>query len=138
MIEKSVFLPRLPEEAFALFAERISEWWPESHRPSKDGLSQLRILPSGRFRERSRVGREFDLGLVRDWDPPSLIVLDFYLGTDQEHPTEVTVRFTPEGKGTRVTVEHRPTVASQDLWDLRAPRYQASWDAVLAALTKVS
>jgi uncharacterized protein YndB with AHSA1/START domain len=137
MIEKNIFLPRLPEEAFLLFTERISEWWPPSHRPSKDSRSRLRMLPSGRFWERAEDGREFDLGFIRDWDAPSRIVLDFYLGTDADHPTEVTIRFTREGEGTRVTVEHRPTAASRDLWEARAPRYQASWDAVLAAFIQM-
>ena len=138
MIEKNVFLPLPPAEAFALFTERISEWWPESHRPSKDPRSEVRIVPLGRFRERTADGREFDLGLVRAWEPPVLLELDFYLGTDREHPTSVTVRFTPEGEGTRVVVEHRPTAASESLWELRAPRYQSSWDAVLGALIHYS
>lgn len=134
MIEKNVFLPCPPGEAFELFTGRVSEWWPDSHRPSKDPCSVLRMHPLGRFWESASNGREFELGLVRIWQPASLLVLDFYLGTDREHPTEVTVRFVSEGAGTRVVVEHRPTKASRDWWDTRAPRYLASWDEVLAAL----
>jgi uncharacterized protein YndB with AHSA1/START domain len=134
MIEKSVVLPCPPEKAFRLFTERISEWWPVSHRPSKDPASMVRIEPMGRFCETASDGREHDLGFVREWQPPSRLVLDFYPGTDPQHPTEVTVRFTPDDGGTRVTVEHRPTEASRDLWESRAPRFVAGWDAVLAAL----
>jgi hypothetical protein len=137
MIQKSVYLPKPLDDAFALFTERISEWWPETHRPSKDPVSTVQIVPHGRFSERTSDGREYDLGFVRAWQPPSLIVLDFFLGTDREHPTEVTIRFEPEAEGTRVNVDHRPTAASADLWDARSPRYVASWDAVLAALVAV-
>ena len=92
-------------------------------------------LPAGRFFERACDGREVDLGRVREWTPPERIVLDFYVGTDADHPTEVIVSFRPEGPGTRVTVEHRPRPVSEEMWSTRAPQFEKSWDALLAALT---
>jgi uncharacterized protein YndB with AHSA1/START domain len=68
------------------------------------------------------------------WDPPQRLLLDWYPGTDIDHPTEVEIRFVPEYGGTRVTVEHRPLPVSAPLWKDRAPRYDKSWDLVLAAL----
>ena len=62
MINKSVVLGCSPEEAFALFTERISEWWPADRRHTSDPESQLFLAKSGRFWERGRDGREVELG----------------------------------------------------------------------------
>jgi uncharacterized protein YndB with AHSA1/START domain len=134
MIEKSVLLRCAPEAAFQLFTERIAEWWPKTHRPSKDPDSELFLEPAGRFWERSRDGRELELGRVLIWEPPARLALDFYIGTSSAQPTALEVSFTPEMDGTRVTVHHRPKPESEDIWEGRAPSYEKAWDAVLAAL----
>lgn len=134
MIEKSLVLPLSQSEAFILFTSRISEWWPPTHRPSKDPLSQLFLEPGGRFWERARDGREAELGRVVRWDAPVSLEFDFYLGTSAAQPTSVTITFTPEEGGTRVQVRHRPKPESQDLWESRASIYDRSWNAVLSAL----
>jgi uncharacterized protein YndB with AHSA1/START domain len=133
MIRKSVLLACPPERAFALFTERAGEWWPVSRRHTGDPASQIRIVASGRFWERAGDGTEVELGRVRAWDPPRRLVLDFYPGTDPDHPTDLEVTFAAEGEGTRVTVVHGPTPASAGLWAERAPRFEGSWDQVLAA-----
>lgn len=135
MIRKSVLLAGDPASAFALFTQRIGEWWPESHRPAKVPGSTIVLEASGRFAEVAPDGRVFPLGRVTVWDPPGRLVLDFYLGTDADHPTAVDVRFVAEASGTRVTIEHAPTPASLDLWETRATRYDRSWEVVLAALS---
>lgn len=134
MIEKHVILPCGVEEAFALFTRRIGEWWPPERRHTKDPASLIVLSADGPFFERASNGHEVPLGRVLEWDAPVRIVLDWYPGTDPEHPTRVEVRFSPEGAGTRVEVQHGPTAASADLFPLRAPRYDASWDLVLRAL----
>jgi Activator of Hsp90 ATPase homolog 1-like protein len=134
MISKSVVLACEPARAFQLFTARIGEWWPADRRHTKDPHSELFLLESGRFYERSRDGTEVDLGKVRVWEPPQRLVLDFYVGTDAGHPTEVEVRFSAEGSVTRVSIAHRPTPASQAMWNLRAPIFERSWDAVLTAI----
>jgi uncharacterized protein YndB with AHSA1/START domain len=133
MIRKSVLLHCPPEQAFRLFTERISDWWPKTHRPMKDVETELFLERDGRFCERSRDGREADLGRVLVWDAPHRLVLDFYLGTGAAQPTSVEVTFAPEGEGTRVSVEHTPTPASESVWETRAPVFEKSWDAVLTA-----
>lgn len=136
MIEKSVWLECGPGEAFRLFTEGVSGWWPVTHRLSKEGDGEVFLLASGRFFERARDGREFEMGRVREWAAPERIVLDFYLGTGPDHPTSVTITFTAENGGTRVGVRHTETGASAALWNLRAPVFIRSWDAVLASLQK--
>jgi hypothetical protein len=138
MMTKSVVLPIGPDAAFALFTEHAGEWWPPERRHTDDPQSQILILPSGRFFERARDGREVDLGQVRTWNPPRLILLDFFIATGPERPTEVEIAFEPAGQGVEVTVTHRPKPSSQDLWDARAPRYAESWDRVLAALARAA
>ncbi len=141
MMVKSVVLPIGPDAAFALFTERAGEWWPPERRHTDDPQSEIYIEATGRFFERARDGREVDLGQVRAWNPPRLILLDFFIATGLERPTEVEIAFEPGGQNaqvTQVTVTHRPKPSSEALWDARAPRYAESWDLVLAALARIA
>jgi uncharacterized protein YndB with AHSA1/START domain len=133
MIEKAITLTCDPARAFHLFTARISDWWPPERRHTSDPNSVIVLSETGRFFERDQSGKEVELGAVRAWEPPARLVLDWYPGTDAEHPTRVEVSFMAEGSSTRVIVQHSPTEASKDLFPTRAPRYQASWDMVLAA-----
>ncbi len=134
MINQSVLLRLGQNEAFALFTARISEWWPKTHRMTKDPESRLFLEASGRFWEQARDGREIDLGRVVKWNPPHSLELDFYIGTNASQPTAVTVTFTGEAEGTRVTVHHRAKPESEEMWTQRAPIFERSWQAVLQAL----
>ena len=136
MIEKSILLACSPERAFELFTEHASEWWPPDRRHTGDAESRIALVASGRFYERARDGREVEIGRVREWEPPARLLLDFYPGTDADHPTEVEVLFSAEADGahTRVTVLHRATVASASLFEGRVSAYHASWDRLLPAL----
>jgi uncharacterized protein YndB with AHSA1/START domain len=138
IIEKTVFLPIPRERAFALFTEQISQWWPEDRRHTKDPDGELFLLAGGRFFERARDGQEVELGRVLRFEPPGKLVLDFYIGTDPSHPTEVTVTFSAETDGTRVKVEHHATPASDELWKLRAAAFERTWGIVLAALASAT
>ncbi|NOT34630.1 MAG: ATPase [Candidatus Eisenbacteria bacterium] len=138
MIRKSVVLPCSPARAFDLWTQAISDWWPLERRHTNDPNSEIFVLETGRFYERARDGQEVELGRVRSWRRAEGLDLDFYPGTDVEHPTRVTVTFAAEGEATRVTVEHRPTAESEGLWDRRSPRYAESWDQVLHSLLGAS
>ncbi len=135
MIVKSVVLPLAPGAAFALFTQKIGEWWPPDRRHTQDPTSDIFLLPSGRFYERARDGHEVELGCVRSWEHPSRILLDFFVATGAERPTEVEITFAAQEGGTRVTVTHGPKRESEGVWTERAPRYARSWDLVLAALS---
>jgi hypothetical protein len=138
VIEKSIVLACGRERAFALFTERASEWWPEALRHTADARSRIVLLASGRFWELASDGREVELGRVTAWEPPARLELDFYPGTGADAPTAVVVRFTAEGTGTRVAVEHRPQAASTSLWGEGAARFERSWELVLAALQEAA
>lgn len=96
-------------EAFRLFTEGIGEWWPSDRGYSFGGgrPTALHLEPAagGRFYERYTDGEEFDVGRVLVCEPPRRIVFTWQ-GRWSE-PTEVEVRFSPEGTGTRVDLEHR-------------------------------
>jgi activator of Hsp90 ATPase-like protein len=134
VIQKSAFLACPPAEAFALFTQRASDWWPDGVRHTADPRSEIRMLAEGRFWERATDGHEVELGRVVVWEPAQRLILDFYPGTDARHPTEVVIRFTAENGGTRVVVEHSPKLESADLWATGAPKFERSWTLVLAAL----
>jgi hypothetical protein len=138
MIVKSVTLPLAPLAAFALFTERIDEWWPPGQRHTKDPTSEIFLLRSGRFFERTSDGREVELGAVRSWELPRRILLDFFIATGPERPTEVEITFAAEESGTRVTITHRPKPDSESLWAEWAPRYGRAWDAILAAISRAA
>ncbi|MDP9259715.1 MAG: SRPBCC domain-containing protein [Actinomycetota bacterium] len=138
MIQKSAYLACPPEKAFALFTERASDWWPHDVRHTADPRSEITMLANGRFWERATDGHEVELGRVLVWEPARRLILDFYPGTDAQHPTEVVIRFTAENGGTRVDVEHSAKLESADLWATGAPKFERSWTLVLAALRAAS
>ncbi len=134
MITKSIVLACDQAAAFHLFTARISEWWPPERRHTGERDSTIVLAASGEFYERGSSGQQVPLGAVLAWEPPARLELAWYPGTDPDHPTKVVVSFVPEGPATRVLVEHSATEASRELFPLRAPRYEASWQLVLAAL----
>ncbi len=136
MIEFSVLLRLPPAAAFDLFTERVSDWWPPTHRLTKDPASTITMAPGKPFLERATDGRVAELGRVRVWQRPERLELDFYLGTGPDAPTDVVIRFEPEGDGTRITVRHGPLPESAAGWGERVARYRASWPVVLAALSQ--
>ena len=138
MIQKSAFLRCTPDRAFILFTEQASAWWPPKLRHTTDPRSEIMMRPSGRFWEQGVDGDVVELGQVTVWEPPRRLVLDFYPGTDAQHPTEVVVTFAAEAEGTLVVVEHGPTNESVALWDAGAPGYERAWDLVLAAFERAA
>ena len=138
MMVKSVMLPLLHLQRSSSSPQKIGEWWPADRRHTQDPTSEIFLLQSGRFYERARDGHEVELGRVRSWELPSRILLDFFIATGPEKPTEVEITFAAQEGGTRVTVTHRPKPDSESLWTERAPRYERSWDVVLAALSRAA
>jgi Activator of Hsp90 ATPase homolog 1-like protein len=138
MIEKTAFLECVPERAFALFTERASDWWPERLRHTSDPRSEIRLLATGRFWERATDGHEVELGRVIAWEPSQRLILDFYPGTDADHPTKVVVSFEAHGDGTQVVVVHEPKPESAGLWTERAPSFESSWKLMLPALEQAA
>ncbi len=126
-IHKSVLVDFAPAEAFALFTARIASWWPVgTHSYAHEAVTNVVLEPQvgGRLYEVTNDGEQ-DWGRVVEWDPPHRFLLDWQIG--EAAGTEVEVRFSPEGSGSRVELEHRGFGSA----DPRV-RYAGGWDVVLA------
>jgi uncharacterized protein YndB with AHSA1/START domain len=138
-IRKSISVKAPVERAFATFTDGITQWWPlDTHSvgAGRDGVraeeAAFEGRVGGRLYERMSDGQEASWGEVVAWEPPNRIVLTWHPGyEDPSKSTEIEVRFTPEGDGTRVELEHRG-------WERLGERaveaqagYSGGWEAVL-------
>jgi len=112
-VRKSLAVPASPARAFEVFTADFGRWWPKSHSigdsPLRAGV--LEGKPGGRWYGQLEDGSQAEWGDVLVWDPPGRLVLAWRIGADWKYDpdllTEVEVTFAPEGKGTRVVLEHR-------------------------------
>lgn len=99
-----------PDHAFAVWTERIGQWWPADHTVTGEaGLEvTLERRAGGRIFERTATGEEHDWGEVTVWDPPTRFGYLWHLRRDRADATDVEFRFIDRGDGTtRVEIEHR-------------------------------
>jgi uncharacterized protein YndB with AHSA1/START domain len=131
-VRKSAQVSCSPEEAFELFTGRKTEWWPyESHSASGEKPVDVVYEPrvGGRVYDRLADGRENQWGTVLAWEPPNRLVIEW--NVNPANPTtELEVRFTPEGKGTRVDLEHRGWERYGEKADESFGEYNTGWDFV--------
>lgn len=133
-IRKTVLVDFAPAEAFELFTTRASSWWPVStHSYGGDKVKDVVFEPEvgGSVYEVTDEGTA-PWARVLEWEPPHRLVLEWLIGRCAG--TEVEVRFSPEGPGSRLELEHRG-------WDrVEAPGerdgYAGGWDFVLAQLVE--
>jgi hypothetical protein len=115
VVHRAVSVPLAPERAFALFTERMSDWWPRQHSIGTSAIAQVVVEPhrGGRWFERGVDGTECQWGRVARWQPPGELVLLWQIGTnwtfDPDLETEVEVSFTADtaGGSTLVELRHR-------------------------------
>lgn len=125
-ITKSVTVDASIETAFETFTTRITSWWPTgSHRVFDESTVVFEERAGGRVYERAADGEEADWADVLVWEPPHRFVLRWRVNPNRG-PTELEVRFSPEGDRSRVDLEHRG-------WDDAEGRanYHTGWDPVL-------
>jgi uncharacterized protein YndB with AHSA1/START domain len=112
-VRKSLFVNAPQDHAFEVFTIGMGRWWPKSHKLSEAELDGQIIEPNegGRWYQLNVDGSECEIGSVAAWEPPARVLLIWQLNAewtfDPDLVTEVEVRFTPEGSGTRVDLEHR-------------------------------
>jgi uncharacterized protein YndB with AHSA1/START domain len=136
-IQKTITVDAQLETAFETFTRRVSDWWPgEPHTVFEDRVAIVvdeRV--GGRVYERAADGREADWADVLAWEPPRRLVLRWRVNPERG-PTEVEVRFAPDGDGrTRVDLEHRGWEGVGDA-EGRA-RYDGGWNNVLAGYMNI-
>jgi uncharacterized protein YndB with AHSA1/START domain len=116
LVRADLLVPRPQALAFALFAERMNEWWPREYTWSQDGLEWIGLEPKvdGHCFEVGPHGFHVDWGRVLVWQPPARLVLLWQISPRREpepnpdKASEVEVRFEAVGPAdTRVSLEHR-------------------------------
>jgi uncharacterized protein YndB with AHSA1/START domain len=132
-IRKSIDVAVAPAQAFELFTERASTWWPfATHSVAGDAAVTAVFEPrvGGRVYERATDGAEHDWGEITVWEPPHRFALAWTVDPSCAG-TEVEVRFAAAGStGTRVELEHRGwRDAARGLVD----GYGSGWEVVLRA-----
>lgn len=106
-VRRAITVERPVEDAFRVFTEELGNWWPvETHSIAKDAVETVVLegRVGGRLYERTADGAENGWGRMLVWEPPRRVAFEWHI---TGVPTEVEVRFTPEGGGTRVDLEHR-------------------------------
>ena len=129
-VRRAVTVERPLEDAFRVFTEGLGTWWPvATHSIAKDAVETV-VMESragGRLYERTADGAENVWGRMLVWEPPRRVAFEWHItGT----PTEVEVRFTPEGDRTRVDLEHRGFERLED-GAARRESYNNGWVTVL-------
>jgi uncharacterized protein YndB with AHSA1/START domain len=112
-IKKEIEVKAPPARAFAVFTERMFDWWPKEHTiapgPRENVIIEGHV--GGRWFERAVDGSETDWGKVLAWEPPRRLLLSWQINAqwkcDPDFVTEVELLFRPHGTGTIVSLEHR-------------------------------
>jgi uncharacterized protein YndB with AHSA1/START domain len=116
-VRKRVRVDRSVDDTFRVFVEDIDRWWP-TERFSRaadgqygDGVIVSRVVfeprAGGRLYEITSHGVEAEWAEVLAFEPPGRLLLAWKPNDRREPPTEVEVRFEPDGDGTVVSLEHR-------------------------------
>ena len=113
-VMRTATVRRSVEDAFRIFTEEASAWWPlQTHSRAAEGRAPGAVSvvfeprQGGRVYEVAADGTEGDWARVLVWEPPHRFVLAWKPHSRPTRPTEVEVRFTPDGERTRVDLEHR-------------------------------
>jgi uncharacterized protein YndB with AHSA1/START domain len=128
------------DHAFRIFTDAIGTWWPlQTHSAAADTFkgtvrAETVVLEGrlgGRLYERHEDGREVQWGEILIWQPPQRVAFSWHPYLHSGPPTEVDVRFTSEGTGTRVDLEHRGWERLGEEAVEKRRGYEAGWPGVL-------
>jgi uncharacterized protein YndB with AHSA1/START domain len=114
-VRKSITVESPVDRAFATFTDGIAAWWPVDSHSIGAGRKDVTIdeivfehREGGQVFERHSNGDECPWGEILVWEPPDRVVMTWHPGYDDPAEfTELELRFTAEGDGTRVDLEHR-------------------------------
>ena len=136
-VQKVVTVALSPEQAFELFTEGLASWWPfETHSVTDERPETVVFEPheGGRVYDRLPNGDEHDWATVTAWEPPQRLAVDWHVSTGKP-ATQLEVRFSAEGDGTRVELTHggweRYGAEAAEAFD----SYNGGWDRVLGHYT---
>ena len=133
-VRKTVTVDCSVEEAFRVFTAEADSWWPaETHSIHGKDVKQVvfETHEGGEVFEVSTGDETALWATVVSWDPPSGFVLAWNILEREAGPTEVEVRFSPEGDSTRVDLEHRGWDTILEAADEKRANYDTGWAQVL-------
>lgn len=123
-----------PDAAFALFTEKVAEWWPLStHSVGGDQAVSVRIeaMVGGSIIETTAEGDEHEWGRVISWEQGRRLEFTWHPGMTEDQATQVEVRFRGLGAGSEMMLIHTGwEVRGEDAGTARAS-YVTGWDLVL-------
>lgn len=133
-VVKRIVIGLEPERAFDRFTARMSDWWPTAtHSVSRDPRVTVSMEPGigGRLVERDGTGAEHVWGRITVWNPPRQVGFTWHPGRPSATAQQVTVSFSPEGKGkTAVELVHSGwETLGADALAVRED-YEAGWQGV--------
>ena len=132
-IRKSIWIARPQERCFKAFCEEMSGWWPGGFG-GKDSIPRIECRVGGRFYEKKPDGAEYEIGSVTAYQPPAMVAFTFRAPT-WDVSTIVEVRFSTDGDGTRIELEHSGWDQDAKTRDARK-NYDSGWEAVLGHYQK--
>jgi uncharacterized protein YndB with AHSA1/START domain len=137
-VRKQFVVKATPQRAFDVFTAGFARWWPgATHHIGAAAYKTAVLEPrvGGRWYEIGEDGSECDWGDVLAWEPPSRLLLAWRIGADWKFDsgllTEVEVRFTADGEGTRVDFEHRRLEAWGERAEALREQVAGGWPAIL-------
>jgi uncharacterized protein YndB with AHSA1/START domain len=132
IIQKSIRVERPPEISFRLFCDEIGRWWPRGPSFGGKELADMFIEGhiGGRFYERYVDGTEYEIGRVTAYEPPHVVGFT-WRAPSWALTTQVEIRFSAEGPGTRVELEHHGFEQADNI-RATAKSYDSGWGEVLA------
>jgi uncharacterized protein YndB with AHSA1/START domain len=146
-VRKRVRVKGPAAQAFETFTDGIGTWWPvttHSITAGEDGSNppqDVVVEPAvgGRVYEVAHDGRECEWGTLLAYEPPQRIVIEWRVNPAAP-PTEVEVRFLPDGDGTLVELEHRGWERYVKEEEAAAARlsYDSGWPGVLERFTEAA
>jgi uncharacterized protein YndB with AHSA1/START domain len=133
VVRKTVTVECAVEEAFRIFTADALSWWPVESHSIHETVSEIVFEPGvgGEVYEVSTSGERGHWATVLEWEPPGRLVLAWNILNAEASPTEVEVRFLPEGGGTRVELEHRGWERLAEAGETKRASYDSGWDVVL-------
>jgi hypothetical protein len=130
-VVRTVHVRCAPERAFALFTDRITDWWPLQ----RHGLFEAETLgvwfEGDRVVEKSRSGEQGVWAEVLEWSPPTKLALSWHPGTPPEDATVVEVEFSADADGPRVVLTHHGWERLGDGAGEARDSYAQGWLSVL-------
>jgi hypothetical protein len=137
-VVKTVDVKRSARDAFRLFTDEISAWWPlKTHTRAKDALGQKSVRVTieprvgGRVYETLHDGQQLDWGEVLAYNPGRLFSMEWHMGRPVEQATEVSVRFEAHDPSScRVTLTHENWERMGDEAEKMRKAYDNGWVTV--------